>query len=324
MQNSVAKYQPAAIFHPVLGSFRILPEYQKLSLPYVLGPLGGGEYTPLPFLSTCSFPKKEFVIEALRKPLNQLFVMNPRNRAVLKSASHVLATTTQTEDLLRLGGASRVSCVFPDVFESPTSPETFQKRRLQAQMGLKPLRLIFSGRALWWKGGSLALRLAQKLRSANIDFRLLMITQGPALNDWIKLSQQLGVNSFVNWSGFLPREELLKTFGESHCFIYPSLHDSSSSAIPEAFSCALPAITVGFGGVSIAASQGTGLNQTFSSLDSWLTSATELLRNWQLNPAGWLEASRLALERSEAFSLKKITNFLQTQVIPSLFTPSAN
>ncbi|HVU24102.1 MAG TPA: hypothetical protein VHE13_08260, partial [Opitutus sp.] len=45
-QAVIAREPVAGIHHITLGSFRVLPRYDRLGVPYTLGPLGGGEVAP--------------------------------------------------------------------------------------------------------------------------------------------------------------------------------------------------------------------------------------------------------------------------------------
>src|SRR5947207_223003 len=118
----IPKIRPVGLHHPSLGSFRMLPAYHRLPIPYTLGPLGGGECPPFKLLREASLPPSEFAKELLRPVLNYACLLNWQSRRVIQQAQMVLATTSETERLLQLFGARRTAVVFPDALDLSRSP----------------------------------------------------------------------------------------------------------------------------------------------------------------------------------------------------------
>ena len=88
--------------------------------------------------------------------------------------------------------------------------------------------------------------------------------------------------------------------------MYPTRHDSSSSAIPEAYSTALPSFTLGLGGVRTATDPSAGWNQTPESIAQWLAAGTKLVQGWIARPETWLAACAAAHRKSASFTLENI------------------
>lgn len=319
MAEQISRIGPVGLHHTILGSFRMIPRYEKLGIPYTVGPLGGGEYIPAHLLDSLGFPFTVWLEERFRPVINHACVGNPLVKPTLQGAAAVLATTDQTADLLSRVPCRNVATVFPDVFDSlPEAQGIIEKRRIQATAGLSPIRLLFSGRALWWKGGHVALRLAKALSNRGVPYELRLITGGQARSAWEKIASDLGIADNVIWQNLVSREELLAMQLQAHAFLYPSLHDSSSSAIPEAYSRGLPSLTLGIGGVGCASSPLAGLNRCYSTLETWLEAATDKIVDWQKNPDSWLADSMAALEHSKQFSIRSIENAVEKFLLPFL------
>jgi len=317
IQAKLEAIKPVGLHHPTLGSFRILPRYDVLGIKYTLGPLGGGEYVPASFAISSHLPIRELCKELTRPGLNTLCAVNPWVAPILKNASHTLATTPQTAHLLTLSGCRSVSTVFPDVFVSQlNTKEIILKRQKQMSELHKECRLLFSARALWWKGGHLAILVLKCLRENGMNAILTMITQGKAEAAWRQIAQESEMEQWITWSHFVPREQLLEIQSSAHAFVYPTMHDSSSSALPEAYSTGLPSVTLGIGGIATAAGSGTGMNEYFPNAQQWINQAAAHISNWTSDPELWLLACQASLERSFYFNPSRLEMIVQEKIAP--------
>jgi len=293
---------PVGLHHATLGSFRMLPDYVRLRIPYTLGPLGGGETAPLRLLRDAGLPPAEFARECLRPALNYASLMNPQARRVLRQARIVLATTQETERLLRWAGAKATAVVFPDAIDLSQAPIAPLAARERQREGLRQdFRCVWSARFLWWKGGQLAIRFAHRLRQAGCNASLDIYSDGKGIEGLKQMARDLGLETLVRFHGLVPRAELLQAHLRAHLFVYPTLHDSSSSAIPEAYSTGLPSFTLGLGGMRTATDPLAGLNQTPDSIGAWLEQGTRLVQGWMANPDPWLAACAAARNKSSSF-----------------------
>ena len=318
IQAKLQAIKPVGLHHPTLGSFRILPRYDVLGIKYTLGPLGGGEYVPASFAISAHLPIDELCKELTRPVLNTLCALNPWVTPVLKKSSHTLATTHQTARLLTLGGCRSVSAIFPDVFVYQfNAHEVILKRQKQMSELHKECKLFFSGRALWWKGGHLAILVLKCLRENGMNATLTMVTQGKAETAWRQIAQESEMDQWITWFRFIPREQLLEMQSSAHAFVYPTMHDSSSSALPEAYSTGLPSITLGIGGIATAAGSGTGMNAYFPNAEQWIKQAAEQISTWASDPTSWLLACQASVERSLYFNLSRLEIIVQEKIAPS-------
>lgn len=317
IREEIPNIQPVGLYHPTPGNFRILPAYQSLGIPYALGPLGGGEFAPWSLLCGAHLPPHVFVLEALRPLINRLSVLHPWSCPVLRNARKVLVTTAESEAIVRFAGATETVVTFPDVFEPRNSSEMNAHRKAQAakfQNG--PMKLLFSGRAVWWKAGHIALEVLKELQERGVPAHLQLFTEGPARKAWEEYALKLGVSDAATWSYFISREELQLHLQEAHAYVYPTLHDSSSSALPEAYATGLPSITFGIGGASTASGPGVGYNQYHPPVSKWVKAAVDKLCLWRNDPEEWLEISQRCLDRSRDFSQKSIESAVKQSIVP--------
>ena len=296
----------AGVHHVTLGSFRVLPRFDRLDMPYTLGPLGGGECIPWNLLGQMRLPTGEVAREAARLPLNYLFTLEPRLRAVLRGARLTLATTRESADLLGAMGARRTAVVFPDAIEAGTDDEAVLAARGQQMAALRTrVRLVCAGRALWWKGIHLAIDFLAELRQRGIDATLDVFSTGPALEAFRARAAGRGVAEQTTFHGMVTRNDLMRAYDACHLFVNPTMHDSASSALLEAYAKGLPSMTLGLGGAATVTTSSAGLNGRVGRVDDWLAAGAELIRGWMADPARWLEACRAAKARTHDFGLDK-------------------
>ena len=292
------------LHHVTLGSFRVLPRYDRLDLPYTLGPLGGGECIPWSLLGEMRLPAKEIVREAIRLPLNFLFMLNPGLRAVLAGARLTLATTQESARLLAFMGARRTAVVFPDAIDAGTDDASVLAAR-ERQVATLParVRLVCAGRALWWKGIHLAIDFLNLLPRLGIDATLEIFSAGEALAARRARAARLGIGEQTVFHGMVSRGELMEAYKACHLFVTPTMHDSASSALLEAYATGLPSMTLGLGGAATVTTPAAGFNQRVERLEDWLQAGVQTVANWVADPARWLEACQAAKARTHDFSL---------------------
>jgi len=63
-----------------------------------------------------------------------------------------------------------------------------------------------------------------------------------------KLAAATGVGHSIRWVGQMPQQELFALYQTMHCFLFPSLHDSSGNVVLEAQANGLPVICLDLGG----------------------------------------------------------------------------
>ena len=308
---------PVGLHHPSLGSFRMLPNYDRLPIPYTLGPLGGGEVGPLALLRGFFLPPKELAKEMIRPALNRVCLLNPQVRRVLRRARIVLGTTPETKALLRWAGARPTAAVFPQALDFSTSPPApLDARRAQREQLKQNFRCVWSGRCLWWKGGQVALRFVHRLRQQGHNATLDIYSDGFALGSLKDLARELGLGESARFHGMVSRDELLRAYANSHLFVYPTLHDSSGSAIPEAYSTGLPSFTLALGGTSVSTDPLAGHNQTPPSMEVWLQEGLGMVNRWLKDPDLWLAACQAALTKVRDFSQAAVNEHARRLLLP--------
>lgn len=118
-----------------------------------------------------------------------------------------------------------------------------------------PLRLLFSGRLLGWKGVDLAL---EALSRVTVPVTLRLLGDGPYRRRAQKLVRRLGIADRVIFAGRVSPAEALAAYTQHDVLLFPSLHDSGGFVVIEAMAHGRPVICLDVGGPGLAVTEGCG------------------------------------------------------------------
>lgn len=221
-----------------------------LQVPFIWGPVGGGEYAPKAFWQDFSLISK--VRETLRT-LAFWLENDPFVRLTARKSVLVRATTEDTARCLRRVGATNV-----EVFsESGLSEEEIVRLAQLALPDSCRIRFISMGRLLHWKGFHLGLRAFAQADLPE-DAEYWVLGDGPERKRLQALVEDLGIAHKVKFWSRLPRDEALNKLGESIALVHPSLHDSGGWVCLEAMAAGRPVVCLDLGGPAVQVTEETG------------------------------------------------------------------
>jgi len=307
--------------HVTLGSFRFLPRYDRLGIPYTIGPLGGGESSPLRITWKRPVPFQDKIKETLRPVINNSFAVLPHLRSCLKSARLVLNTSRETERVVRRMGARRTAVIFPDAYDSPVDvKKVTAQRSLQVDSVKKQIHLLWQGRSLWWKGPDLALLVLRRSLDAGLCVDLTMVSEWDnAFGQGVReLAEKLGLTPHLRFVANMTREKFLELSRDHHGMLATSLHDSGGIPLIEAQALGLPCLTLGLGGHELAACPEAGVSKSPHQIEAFVTRAVDCLTRWQQDPGRWLEESKKGIIFSTQFTITRLAKDVGEFIVPAL------
>jgi glycosyltransferase involved in cell wall biosynthesis len=221
-----------------------------LPIPFIWGPVGGGETAPKPFWR--DFSLRARLYEMSRDIVRKLGEYDPFARLTAQKSNVVRATTPDTAERLYKMGALQ-----PQIVQAIGLLEEELKALKQCPLPpAEPLRFISMGRLLHWKGYHLGLRA---FAQANLpDAEYWLVGEGPELKALQQLATSLGIADRVKFLGLLPREETLAKLEQCHVLVHPSLHDSGGWVCIEAMAAGRPVICLNLGGPAVQVTKDTG------------------------------------------------------------------
>lgn len=220
-----------------------------LSVPFIWGPIGGGESAPEDFMQDFSLKGK--VYERCRNVARWLGEHDPFVRLTAKRSSIILATTKETAMRIssfsikeaRLLGESSLS--ESDLKSAPLLPADDE-----------PFRFIAIGRLLHWKGIHLGLRAFSLSRVSRAEF--WVVGDGPERQYLEALARSLHVAERVRFFGRLSRENSMERLMRCQVLVHPSLHDSGGWVCLEGMAAGRPVICLDIGGPSVQVTMESG------------------------------------------------------------------
>lgn len=229
------------VHHVSWGTVSAPPLLWRLPVPFVWGPVGGGQTVPSGFEH---YLGNVAMVDRLRDVRMRLLPWRPLARKAARRSALLLATNRETRDMLkRLGGRDiRLAYdngVLPSLLP-PAPPERPVRRELT---------LLWAGRIEPLK--ALPLALESLARLGDVPVRLLVAGQGSQESLARARARELGLDDRVRFLGHVPWTSMPALFREADAFLFTSLRDSMGSVVLEAMAQALPIVTLDHQGVAV-------------------------------------------------------------------------
>jgi glycosyltransferase involved in cell wall biosynthesis len=241
------------IHHLTLGTYWMPSFLSLLPVPFIWGPVGGGESAPRSFRS--SFRLRGKLYELLRDVNRALGELNPLVRLTARRAVVALSKTEDTQKRLETLGSPRV-LLYSEV--GLPADEIDRLNSLPSRQG-NGFRLVSLGRLIHWKGFELGLKAFAQFHSQFPASEYWLIGDGPERKRLESLVQKLGVANSVRFLGSLSRAQVLERLAECDVLVHPSLHDSGGWACVEAMAAGRPVICLDLGGPAVQVTKETGV-----------------------------------------------------------------
>jgi glycosyltransferase involved in cell wall biosynthesis len=224
--------------HITYGAHRYPSFMVFLGVPFIFGPVGGGERAPYrlrrglrawPWL--CDFARDLSNLAAFCSPVLHL---------ICKNASLIACKTQETVEALPRSAHSKC-CVAIEIgaAEVSSAPEPRYEREF---------RVAYIGRLHYVKGLHLAIRAFALAAKSVPNARFTIIGAGPEEAALRKLAHMLEINESIDWIPWMERSEVLRKYATHDVLLFPSLHDSSGNVVLEALSNAVPVVCLDLGG----------------------------------------------------------------------------
>lgn len=224
----------------------------RLGIPFVWGPLGGGDSAPIGFLDRLSWRIR--VREAARNAARWLAAFSPALRRTARRSAVALGTTPDTVRYLERLGARDVRAM---VQTGLTARELQDLSAFPFPGEAGTPRFATAGILVPRKGVHLAIEAFA--RAALPDAELEIFGDGPEMSHLRALVHRLEVSDRVNMRGWVPREELHARLSTATALLHPALHDSSPWTCAEALALGVPIIYLGLTGPAEMIPPGGGI-----------------------------------------------------------------
>ena len=242
----VAETDFDVLHHVTYGSLQGGSLLGRLGLPFVFGPVGGGQTAER---ELSSWFGRAWWGERLRTIVTRWAALLPLARSAVRRAEVVLAVNEETAALARRLGARSVVTVLDTALPSDYVPAERQPPDVGAAEGDRPkddldrpFRVLWLGRALPRKGLNLAVRAFHAASLPRAE--LVVAGGGPCEADVARLVETLGCADRVTMLGQVPYARVPSLFQDADVFLFTSLRDSFGSQLLEAAAFGLPLVVL--------------------------------------------------------------------------------
>lgn len=235
------------VHHLTFGQYWTPSYMALLPMPFVWGPVGGGESAPRAFYSTFSKLGRRY--EWLRDTARSVFELFPPVWITARRARVSLATTRESAERMKRLGAKNLE-ILSNVALPDDEYATLSAIPLRAE---RPMRFVSMGRILNWKGFQYGLQGFAQFLKAHPDAQAeyWIIGDGPDMEALKQAAADLALGDKVRFFGRIPRAEVLQRIGETDALVHPSLHDSGGWVCLEAMAAGRPVICLDLGGPAL-------------------------------------------------------------------------
>ena len=281
--KELVKKEKYDLVHHITYVTCILPTYMhQLGIPFLYGPVSGGENTP----SIINYPmsNKEKIVEFIRTGSQIFFTHTLNYYKTMEKATLILATTEETKALIPKKYRKKTKVfqsigLSEDIFE----PESSVKNNNKVQF-------LVAGRMLYWKGFELAIRSFRKALSTNCDIELTVLgdTEGnpsyEAHNDSLKVLCGDDLDKSIHFVSSVPHSEMKSFYDRFDCLINCSLRDSGCFIVMEGMSRGLPLICVNTGGPKVNTTERSAIKIEPAPMEQMIDKIAEAIIYMALHP----------------------------------------
>lgn len=218
----------------------------RAGVPFVLGPLNGGVPWPRGFGSERR-REREWL-----SYVRDLYRLVPGYRATRNGAAAIVVASRDT--LAQMGEAWRSKCVY--IPENGYEPDRFSAA--PERPPLPPLRVVFVGRLVPYKGADMLLSAAAPLvRDGRVQVDV--VGDGPEMPALRQLVDREQLGAGVTFAGWVPHRELAARIAGAHVLGFPSVREFGGAVVLEAMALGVVPVVVDYGGPGELVTARTGL-----------------------------------------------------------------
>jgi glycosyltransferase involved in cell wall biosynthesis len=213
-----------------------------LTIPYVIGPLGGSLPTPPAFVGDRA---RQPWYYRLRDFDGLRFRHDPLLRASYQNAACVVGVAPYVQNLLApmktKGFETR-----PEIAAKPPVDDIEAVLARRSSVG-GAVRMLIVSRLIFSKGVQYAVHAAARL-PRDTAWHIDVLGDGPLREEIAKLIAEFGLGERITLHGHVTRTQVDEFYRESDLFLFPSFREPSGAVVFEAMSWGLPMIAADYGG----------------------------------------------------------------------------
>ena len=262
-------------------------------VPYVWGPIQGVENRPLALFPALSLKGK---LNALVRRVvhNGMLWCLPRVRKALKRADAVFAATPNTvKQLKRIHHKDAIYLPENGILKMERTEPIFMN---------DTLNLIWVGSIDERKALGILISALGKVKNNN--WHLNVLGEGPLREKCEALADELGISEKITFHGKVDRAQVQLVFTQSHVHVISSLGEGNPTVLWEAFSKAIPTLTLDHCGMAGVVSAECGIKIPIRTYQQVLNDMAFAIDDLMEHPAKITRLSQGTIECAKQFMWK--------------------
>ncbi len=281
------------VHHITFGVVRQPSFMGALGIPFILGPLGGGERAPIALRK--GYPFRGKVLDCIRDFMNLLIAIDPLMNYTFSKACKIYVKTPESKNVIPRSFHIKTEVSIEIGINSHLSE--FPVKHMSNKV-----KLLYVGRFVYWKGAHLALRAFLMARVTLPYLHLTMVGNGPEECQLKKIVDNQ-VDS-IDWISWVDQSELSKIYDNHDGLLFPSLHDSSGNVLLESMAKGLPVICLNMGGPGVIVDDTCGISVNIDGLSEKqvIDHLTQAILDFCSNQEDRIKLSKGALDKAKGMS----------------------
>jgi glycosyltransferase involved in cell wall biosynthesis len=283
--------------HVSWGTVSAPPLLWRLPIPFIWGPIGGGQTAPPAFQR---YFGRDWSGEMLRTLRVKMMPRMPALRKAIRESALLLSTNPDTTSVLRAAGAVHVR----PFLSAGVSKELISLPSIKRPSAPKELKILWAGRLISIKALPLALEALARVER-DLPVRLQVLGDGPLREEMEALARTLGIDDRVEFLGSVPWSEMAEYYRRADLFLFTGLRDSSPTVVLEAMAYSLPILTLDHQGVGAIIPPEAGIKVPVTEPDETVLALAKGIRQLAQAPearqrmgeAGWACAQNMGWEQ---------------------------
>jgi glycosyltransferase involved in cell wall biosynthesis len=257
----------------------------RAGVPFVMGPLNGGIPWPREF-DAARREEKEWL-----SYVRGIYKLLPGNRSTRKHAAAIIVGSKATFD--QEPAQHRHKCVY--IPENAIDPSRFALRRTRSVE--LPLRVVFVGRLVPYKGADMLLEAAADLVRAG-KVRVSIVGDGPQRPQLQEYIDREGLAAGVDLAGWVEHARLQQKLVDMDLLAFPSIREFGGAVALEAIAVGLVPAVVAYGGPGELVTPETGFLVPMGTRAQIVASFRDVLERIVADPAILDQRAERAYERA--------------------------
>lgn len=252
LAKQVHKREKFDIVHHLTFGNLWLPTFMPfLKIPFIWGPIGGGDSVPFAFRSKYSIKSKlqELFRDMIIKSLKFNFLFN----YICRHSAKILTRTEETTRKIPKIYRHKIT----KMIETGIQAEDLYLNKRTSNNEI--IQVISIGRLIHWKGFDMGLSAFAKANRTKKNMIMTIIGDGPDKRRLMRICYSEDIMNTVSFVGSLEHNKVLEIMLKSDILLQPSLKEGGSWVFFEAMSLGLPIISLDIAGSSEIVSEESGI-----------------------------------------------------------------